>query len=133
MKTLFLLLTLSFAPLCIAQDKVETPKIDVLAIKDLPGVRYSVPLELKQLDGKAMVVELHYENGVLKSVGDTGKLGQIQGRLMLLGNGVFMVQLKGDGYLATQWWVFQPDGTAQIKEVPDRGEKQIARPIEEKQ
>ena len=39
-----------------------------------------------------------------------------------------MVQLRGTGYVATQYWVFRPDGIADIKEIPDRGEKQTAVP-----
>jgi hypothetical protein len=91
--------------------------------------KYSVKLELKQLDGEAATVELEARDGRIASAGESGRLGKIQGKSQFIGNGVFMVQLQGKGYVATQFWVFQADGSAAIKEIPDRGEKQLAVPV----
>jgi hypothetical protein len=40
-----------------------------------------------------------------------------------------MTQLQGGDFRATQFRVFARDGTATIKEIPDRGEKQRAVPV----
>lgn len=108
------------------------PKLDVLAMKVMPARRYETTLELKQLDGKSVTVELEVKGDELISPALDGRLGQVRGRMMFIGNGVFMVQLTGTGYRATQHWVFHPDGTASILEIPDRGEKQTAKPLPEK-
>jgi len=39
------------------------------------------------------------------------------------------VFFQSDRHRASQFWLFQKDGTAVVKEVPDRGEKQIAVPV----
>ena len=62
----------------------------------------------------------------------SSKLEGLSGELELIGNGVFMARLAGNDHRATQWWIFHPDGTASIKEVPDRGEKQTAKRASEK-
>jgi hypothetical protein len=33
------------------------------------------------------------------------------------------------GHRASQFWVFRSDGSAAVKEVPDRGERQTAIPV----
>lgn len=95
-------------------------------MKAVPEGKYTVTLELKQLDGVPAEVTLESRNGSIH--GTDKRLGKIQGRIQPIGNGVFMVQLRGTGYVATQFWVFHPDGTAEIKEIPERGEKQTAVP-----
>jgi hypothetical protein len=110
----------------------EEPKpspIEVLSLSAVPDGIYKVTLELKQLDGTPATVELAAKGGSLASTTETERFGRLQGRTAFIGNGVFMVQLKGNGYMATQYWVFRPDGTAAIKEIPDRGEKQSAVPV----
>jgi len=49
------------------------------------------------------------------------------GGFELLGNGVFVARLSSKTGNMTQLWLFQPDGTARVKENPDRGEKQVAK------
>jgi hypothetical protein len=44
----------------------------------------------------------------------------------LIRNRVFAVQVRNGSHAATQFWVFGEDGTAAVKEVPDRGERQRA-------
>jgi hypothetical protein len=122
-------LLLSLAATLPAQESKPAP-LDVLTLAAVPNGTYRVTLELKQLDGTAAAVELAARDGSLASTTETERFGRIQGRTAFIGNGVFMVQLKGKGYLATQYWVFRPDGTASIKEIPDRGEKQSAVPVE---
>jgi hypothetical protein len=135
MKTSYCLIVLAgaiFWAIPARGQESKPQKVDVLALKAIPDGKYSVKLELKQLDGEAAAVELEARSGRITSADDTGRLGKIQGRTQFLGNGVFMVQLEGKGYLATQFWVFQADGSAAIKEIPDRGEKQFAVPVAQK-
>jgi hypothetical protein len=53
----------------------------------------------------------------------------LKGEFQLIGNGVFIVSLHNNNHRASQFWLFRPDGTATVKEVPDRGEKQLAQPV----
>ncbi len=112
----------------------EPAKTDVLALEAMPDGRYSVTLELKQLDGKPATVELTAKDGRLTTDGaDHPRLGRVEGRSQLVGNGVFIVFLSGSGYRATQHWVFKPDGSAVVREIPDRGEKQVAKRVDKNQ
>ena len=132
MKTLYTILalglSLGLSSVLLGQEPKATA-LDVMAMTAIPDGRYAVTLELKQLDGTPATVELASRDGSLGSSLDSDRLGRIQGRTAFIGNGVFMVQLKGKGYVATQYWVFRPDGSAAIKEIPDRGEKQAAVPV----
>ncbi len=120
-----LMLAACLAPVC-AQKAATTKQLDVLTLEAIPEGRYAVTLELKQLDGKPVNITLDSKDSQLS--GKDPRLGEIKGRIQSIGNGVFMVQLRGTGYVATQFWVFQPSGLAMIKEIPDRGEKQTAVP-----
>ena len=132
MKTLYIILALGISlglgSVLLGQEPKATA-LDVMAMTAIPDGRYTVTLELKQLDGRAATVELTAKDGSIGSPTDSERLGRVQGRSALIGNGVFLVQLKGKGYMATQYWVFRPDGTAAIKEIPDRGEKQTVVPV----
>lgn len=132
MKTLYITLALGISLGLSSVLLGEEPKataLDVMAMTAVPDGRYTVTLELKQLDGTAATVELGAKDGVLGSATESERLGRVQGRTAYIGNGVFLVQLRGKGYMATQYWVFRPDGSAAIKEIPDRGEKQTAVPV----
>jgi len=126
--SLLLCLLLGLAGTLPAQESKPAP-LDVMTLAAVPDGTYQVTLELKQLDGTAATVALAAKDCILASTTETERFGRIQGRTAFIGNGVFMVQLKGKGYMATQYWVFRPDGTAAIKEIPDRGEKQSAVPV----
>ena len=104
-------------------------KTDVMKMTAIPDGNYFVAL---QIEGEGPVHRLNLEckDGKLKCVNtDEPRLADWKGRSMSIGNGVFMVQMAGGGVMATQFWVFRPDGTAAVKEVPDRGEKQNAVPV----
>jgi hypothetical protein len=108
----------------------DEPKLDVLKMREIPAGLYDVQL---QLAGKDHTVKLAIKNSRAAFVKTaTSKLEGLAGEFELIGNGVFMARLAGDNHRATQWWIFHPDGTASIKEVPDRGEKQTAKPTSEK-
>jgi len=80
----------------------------------IPERRETVKLAVK--GDRAMFVE-----------STSGKFEGLAGSFELIGNGVFVARLSCRGGNMTQLWLFQPDGTAKVKESPDRGEKQIAK------
>jgi hypothetical protein len=56
------------------------------------------------------------------------RLKGLQGKFQLIGNGVFLIFFQNQNHRASQYWLFRNDGSAVVKEVPDRGEKQTALP-----
>ena len=59
------------------------------------------------------------------------RLKELQGRFQLIGNGVFVIFFQNENHRASQYWLFRQDGTAAVKEVPDRGERQTAMPVKD--
>jgi hypothetical protein len=111
---------------CGAADEEKT---DFMKLTAIPDGNYLVAL---QIEGQGPVhrVNIECNDGKLKCVNtDEPRLEDWKGRSMFIGNGVFMVQLAGSSVRATQFWVFRADGSAEVKELPDRGEKQKAVPI----
>lgn len=113
-------------PVAQPQPHPELQIQNVLDLSEIPEGIYSTTLELKQLDGIPATLRLEVRNGGI--TGNHDRFGEIKGRISPIGNGVFMVQLRGKDYRASQFWVFRPDGSAIIREIPDRGEKQRAVP-----
>ena len=106
---------------------IKDEKLDVLNMKEIPPGIYAVTLEFS---GKKQVFRAAIAGssaGFIDS--DSEKLQGFSGQFELLGNGVFLARFSGKSHGATQWWLFKPDGSAIIREVPDRGEKQSAKPI----
>lgn len=110
-------------------EESKKPKLDVLAMKRVPTGFYDVSLQLPGETYKARLVLKDNMAGFVSA--DNVKLKGLSGRFQLIGNGVFLAQLVGENHRASQWWIFHPDGTASIKEIPDRGEKQKAIPVED--
>ncbi len=112
-------------PVRAAEAPVEA-KLDVLKMREIPTGVYDVAL---QLGGETCTVKLAVKADRAAFVeSSTRKLEGLAGDFELIGNGVFLARLAGKNHRATQWWIFQPDGTATVKEIPDRGEKQTAKP-----
>jgi hypothetical protein len=110
-----------------AAESPEKTPLDVLELKTVPDGVYEVRL---QLDGAASTVTLALKNNRAAFVkSDAAKFEGLSGEFELIGNGVFMARLAGGSHRATQLWVFKPDGIALVKEVPDRGEKQVAQRV----
>lgn len=53
----------------------------------------------------------------------------LQGKFQVIGNGVFLISFQNENHRASQFWLFRKDGSAIVKEVPDRGERQVAVPV----
>lgn len=95
-------------------------------LKSVPEGNYQVTLEV---EGQIRRMNLQVQGNRAKCVDSSDpKLGDIQGEFEPRENGVFLAFLQGMDFRASQIWVFRPDGSAAIREVPDRGEQQTAVP-----
>ena len=115
----------SMAPSALAE---EGPKIDVLNIQEVPAGIYEV--EFDEGEGKRATVRVSVKGNAatfLKS--SLPKFNGLSGTFELIGNGVFLAKLKCAAGYTSQMWIFRPDGSAVVKEIPDRGEEQTARPV----
>jgi hypothetical protein len=104
--------------------------LDVLKMEQIPPGTYEVQLKLGDSDETVSLSIKGTRAAFVRS--STPKLEGLSGQYEFIGNGVFMARLAGPNHRATQWWIFHPDGTASVKEIPDRGEKQTAKPISDK-
>ena len=105
----------------------DPAQLDVLKMQEIPAGRYDVQL---QLEGNPQTVTVAIRNNRAAFVQtESDKLEGLSGQFELIGNGVFLARLRCQNHQASQWWIFHPDGTASVKEIPDRGEKQTAKPV----
>jgi len=101
--------------------------LDVLRLEVVPPGHYLVNL---QAHGPERWLNFKVADGAATCVNATdAALRGLRGTFQSIGNGVFLASLANENHRATQFWVFQPDGTARVKEIPDRGETQEARPV----
>lgn len=113
-----------------AAEPAAAARLAVLEMQEIPAGTYELQLEL---GGQTQTVRVAIKGTRATFVkAGTSKLEGFAGEFEFIGNGVFMARLAGRNHRATQWWLFRPDGTAVIKEIPDRGEKQTAKPVVEK-
>jgi len=111
-------------------NAAEKPSLDVLKMKEIPAGSYDVQL---QYEGKDQTVKLSIKNNRATFVkSSSSKLEGLSGEFELIGNGVFFARLACKAGGASQWWIFHSDGSATVKEIPDRGEKQTAKPTSER-
>jgi hypothetical protein len=111
-------------------DAAEKASLDVLKMQEIPAGSYDVQL---QSEGKNETVKLSIKNNRAVFVqASSSKLEGLSGGFELIGNGVFLARLACKAGGASQWWIFHPDGSATVKEIPDRGEKQTAKRTSDK-
>lgn len=100
-------------------DTLEFPKALPIAHRHL--------LAKLQVAGKSDRLNFKVANDKPTCVAITDpSLAGVAGQFGPIGNCVYVVGLQGDGYRATQFWVFDDEGNATIKELPDRGGDQQA-------
>lgn len=110
-----------------AKTTTTTPRLDVLQMSEVPPGNYRVNL---QWEGKEHRLNFEVKDNVARCVNSSlPEWRDLKGSLKLLANGVYVASLSGEHRRATQYWIFRPDGSAEVREVPDRGEKQIAVPV----
>jgi hypothetical protein len=103
----------------------DNPSLDVLKMHEIPAGSYDVQL---QSEGKNETVKLSIKNNRATFVRSSSNIFDgLSGEFELIGNGVFLARLARKAGGASQWWIFHPDGSATVKEIPDRGEKQTAK------
>ena len=104
--------------------------VDVLELKAVPEGHYLLTLEMRALDSKTQRVNLEVKGNAAQCVNSSDpRLKSLKGQFEPLGNGVFLVTLRSPVHTATQFWAFRKDGSASVKEVPNRGESQWAIPV----
>ena len=108
-----------------AADLSGKLQLDVLEMQRIPQGVYEVQLQLERHDYTVRLGIKDNRAVFVRSSAD--KFDGFAGEFELIGNGVFLARMAGENHRATQWWIFHPDGTASVKEVPDRGEKQVAK------
>ena len=118
---------------CIAQTQsagnLRASEAKVLEMKSVPDGHFLVNL---QTDGKDRLVNIEVKDNAAKCVNSNDtRLKELQGRFQLIGNGVFVIFFQNENHRASQHWLFRQDGTAAVKEVPDRGERQTAMPVKD--
>jgi len=118
---------------CIAQTQsagnLRASEAKVLEMKSVPDGHFLVNL---QTDGKDRLVNIEVKDNAAKCVNSNDtRLKELQGRFQLIGNGVFVIFFQNENHRASQYWLFRQDGTAAVKEVPDRGERQTAMPVKD--
>jgi hypothetical protein len=130
MKRLFLITVLVWSvcqPALQNAKAAEAPTLEVLKLRDVPAGYYDVQI---QHEGKKETVLVSIQNNRATFVkSSSAQLEGLSGGFELIGNGVFLARLACKVGGKSQWWIFQPDGSATVKEIPDRGEQQRAKPM----
>lgn len=125
------LLTFAAAAALLAADHSPPPpqSLNVLTLKAVPNGHFLVQLETA---GHRSRLNLEVKSGQATAVAASEpRLEGLRGEFQLIGNGVFLISFANDHHRATQFWVFHPNGSAAVKEVPDRGEHQTAVPVKD--
>jgi flagellar basal body-associated protein FliL len=123
----------SLSVTCLGQTRsagdVRASEVKALEMKSVPDGHFLVNL---QGDGRDRLVNVEVKDNVAKCVNSNdAQLKGLQGKFQLIGNGVFLIFFQNENHRASQYWLFRQDGSAAVKEVPDRGEKQTAVPAKD--
>jgi hypothetical protein len=99
-------------------------QLNVMEMRSVPDGNYLVTLEI---DGKELLLNLKVTNNSAKCVNSANPQWKgAEGKFQQLGIGTFRLSLQNEAIRATQAWIFRKDGSAAIREAPDRGELQKA-------
>ena len=91
----------------------ELAPIDVRKLDAVPDGNY---LTILSLQGSDRRLNLEVDQGSARCVTtDYQPFAGVSVGFQPLGNGVFLASMRGDGIVATQFWVFRADGKAEIK------------------
>ena len=128
-----MLMCVAFLPgACLGQAQsgnLRDSDVKVLEMKSVPDGHFLVNL---QREGKTRLVNIEVRDNAAKCVNSNdAQLKGLQGKFQLIGNGVFLIFFQNENHRASQYWLFRNDGSAVVKEVPDRGERQTALPVKD--
>jgi hypothetical protein len=102
---------------------------NVLEMNSAPNGHFLVNL---QIEGRDRLVNIEVKDNAARCVNsEDARMKGLQGTFQLIGNGVFLIFFQNQHHRASQFWVFRKDGSAAVKEIPDRGEKQTAVPVKD--
>jgi hypothetical protein len=108
-------------------DSIVNPVESVSKLISVPDGDYLVRLEVEgQKERLKFSVQSNRARCTDSSV---PKLRTLQGDFENGTNGVLLLSLRGRDFARTQIWILRGDGSAAIREVPDRGEQQSAEKI----
>ena len=118
----------SLCEISLCQDQTtpgaRSSEPSVLEMKSVPDGHFLATL---QWDGRERRVNFEVNDNAAKCVNsDENRLKGLSGKFQAIGNGVFLIFIQNENHRASQFWVFHKDGSAAVKEIPDRGEKQLA-------
>src|ERR1051325_4470747 len=98
-------------------SQVRTSRLNVLEMKSVPDGHFRVNL---QRDDRESLLNIEVKDNAAKCVNSNEtQLKGLRGKFQLIGNGVFVILFENENHRASQYWLFQPDGSAVVKEVPD--------------
>ena len=121
----------ALSDVCLGQTRsaadARASESKVLDMKSVPDGHFLVNL---QGNGRERLVNIEVKDNTARCVNSNdAPLKGLQGKFQVIGNGVFVSFFQNANHRASQYWLFRNDGSAVVKEVPDRGEKQTAIPV----
>jgi len=112
-----------------AATSATASEANVLEMNSAPNGHFLVNL---QMDRRDRLANFEVKDNTARCVNsEDARLKGLQGTFQLIGNGVFLIYFQNEHHRASQFWVFRKDGSAAVKEIPDRGEKQTAVPVKD--
>jgi hypothetical protein len=123
-----LLLALALLIFSLASPAAEnSERLDLEELTLVPNGNYLVTLEL---NGRQVRLNLKVQSNRAQCVNSSvPAYRDLKGQFTSMGKGNFAGRFSGSGFAGTQHWIFRRDGSAAIREVPDRGEQQGAVPV----
>lgn len=111
-----------------SRARANQPRLDVIGLKSVPDGNFLVNLQLNDQEHRLNFKVTENQARCVNST--TERFKGLEGKFQSIGNGVFLVFFQNENHRASQFWVFREDGSAAVKEVPDRGERQFAIPVD---
>ena len=129
MKTFLIKSILSLTLIAAPTSFAAATALDISQLKSVPEKNYLVTLELNGKQERLNVKVQGNKAKVINSSDQALKAAEGQFQPHPRQPGVFAVTFQTPRGAMTQIWIFRPDGTAAIRENPDRGEQQSAVPV----
>ena len=129
MKTFLIKSILSLTLIGAPTSFAAATALDISQLKSVPEKNYLVTLELNGKQERLNVKVQGNKAKVINSSDQALKDAEGQFRSHPRQPGVFAVTFQTPRGAMTQIWIFRPDGSAAIRENPDRGEQQSAVPV----
>ena len=102
-------------------------KLNVAELKAVPDGNYLLTLEVQD---QQVRLNMRIQGNRAKCVNSSDPmLKDVEGGFQLHQNGSFIGRFQGKTFRGSQLWIFRTDGSAAVREVPDRGEQQSAVPV----